>query len=263
MSSTAKSDSEARCRDTPASQSDENKSESESRRATSTSKVKSTTASQQTIADKDVTYGSTNSAVQLNPRPEVILKGFTASLGVSSKKSTTRSKQSKQSTAASTAIKRAVLVVEAAALDEKEKIEQQLLELQQKAQQLELTTQIDKLRVEQEVLEEEEQEVDLAEEEDGAMERVQGWIETQLQVPREEPQPEEKPQLEPERGPHSGDSQLKSEPQVRQCDESPHLNPRAQEFRPRHYQQEVPVTASIYHKPLEEMIHMLQMPKTG
>ena len=117
--------------------------------------------------------------------------------------------------------------------------------------------------MEQEVLKEE-QEVDLEEEKDGAMERVQGWIETQLEVPREEPQPEEeKPPLEPEREPHSEDSQPKPLPQVRQYDDqSLHLDPRAQEFRPRHYRQEVPATASIYHNPLEEMIRMLQMPKT-
>ena len=40
-------------------------------------------------------------------------------------------------------------MVEAAALEEKAKIEQQMLELKQKVKQLELTTQIEKLRVEQ------------------------------------------------------------------------------------------------------------------
>ena len=104
----------------------------------------------------------------------MILTGFAASPRVSSKKSTTRSRQRKRSTDASIAVKRAVLVVEVAALEEKAKIEHQMLEIQQKAKQLELTTQIEKLRVGQEVLEEEEQEVDLEAEEDGAMERVKG-----------------------------------------------------------------------------------------
>ena len=166
----------------------------------------------------------------------MILKGFIASSKVSSKKSTTRSKQS---TAASTAIKRAVLVVETAALEERAKIKQQMLELQQKAKQLELTMQIEKLWGELEVLEEEEQE---EVEEGGVMERVQGWIETQLQVPREPNQKRRSLSWN-----QNGRRRLpapKKEPQVRQY-ESLHLDPRALAFRLRRFQQEVPVTASI------------------
>ena len=83
-------------------------------------------------------------------------------------------------------------------MDKQAEIEKQMLELQQKAKKVELAAKIEKLKVEQEALEEEEEEEEEEEgEADRAMERVKDWLETQpaIQVPVAK---EEKPQLEDE-----------------------------------------------------------------
>ena len=67
---------------------------------------------------------------------------------------TRSSKKSRESAAMSVMAKKAALEAEAAALDEKERIQQDILQLQQRAKRLDLKVAMDALQAEQKALEE-------------------------------------------------------------------------------------------------------------
>ena len=237
--------------------------ESKSQTETETDKMLKTEA--ETVPSQSA--ASDDTEVQVNPSFKALPGAAKAKSRVSSKKSRASS-LGKQSSAASVAAKTAALKIEAAALEKKARIEQQMLELQQQAKKLDLATQMEKLRVEQEALEEEEEDED----EGKAMGRVQEWIDTQLEVPpTEDHQPEgeethlpEELQLERER-PASVEEGAQSaparEPQSEAFQSKQHqLNPTAREFKPREVTVAAPTTP--INMAMEEMIRTLQMPKT-
>ena len=96
--------------------------------------------------------------------------------------------------------KKAALEAAAAALDEKERIQQDILQLQQRAKRLDLKVTMDALQAEQEALEEEAEEDESGSEaeddgdcEERRMQRVQGWVDTQ--PPRMKPMPQQQQAL--------------------------------------------------------------------
>ena len=86
-------------------------------------------------------------------------------------------------TSAALTAKRAALLVEAAAMAEREQLEQRMLKLKQQASRLELKTEIDKLEAEQAVLEEEENSLDSASDDNEVQinrDRVAAWVATTM-----------------------------------------------------------------------------------
>ena len=96
--------------------------------------------------------------------------------GPSRSRSLLRSTSSTPSTSISA--KRAALLVEAAAMEEKEKIEQEILQLQQRAKRLEMKTELEKFKAEQRALEEEESENQSIESEGARKDRITAWLDT-------------------------------------------------------------------------------------
>ena len=153
--------------------------------------------------------------------------------GPSRSRSLLRSTSSKPSTSISA--KRAALLVEAAAMEEKEKIEQEILQLQQRAKRLEMKTELEKFKAEQRALEEEESENQSIESEGARKDRITAWLDTTCTP---------------------GGNNEKAEVNVLQNREKVGrpLDPLAPEFR-------VADQNHTSNGAIEEMIHTLHMPK--